>query len=312
MAVVMGEDFNCTLRDEDRSKPRKDRSSDELRSILGDFFLHDAGGASPPQHTWMSSSGASSSRIDMFLLTPGLGVHAYSIQAVHFSDHHMVTVSLVWEKPITAGRGLWKMNTSHLQDPQLLLEAIPGVDLLSDSVRSDSKTLSYDLSDHQNDDCRLEGDLIAEQSIAWKTSPLLRQKLKLCKPVVRTSKKWTSEAMEDLRACLDCTDWDVFRTATNSLDEYTEAVTSYISFCEDSCVPSRTRVSYNNDKPWFTAKLRQLMLAKEEALNDSTLRNFNSSSQKTTQPLSGKASDRSPTTNQKPPTPLMTCAWPTT
>jgi len=45
------------------------------------------------------------------------------------------------------------------------------------------------------------------------------------------------------------TDWDVFRTATGSLDDRTEAVTSYISFCEDSCVPTSTRVSYNNDRP---------------------------------------------------------------
>ena len=95
--------------------------------------------------------------------------------------------------------------------------------------------------------------------------PAYRQKLKLSKPVVRTSKVWTSEAVEDLQACLDCTDWDVFRAATTSLDEYTEAVTSYISFCEDSCVPTRTRVSYNNDKPWFTVKLRQLRLEKEKA-----------------------------------------------
>lgn len=95
--------------------------------------------------------------------------------------------------------------------------------------------------------------------------PAYRQKLKLCKPVVRKSKKWTSEAVEDLQACLDCTDWNVFRTATNCLDEYTEAVTSYISFCEDCCIPSRTRVSYNNDKPWFTTKLGQLQLEKEEA-----------------------------------------------
>lgn len=95
--------------------------------------------------------------------------------------------------------------------------------------------------------------------------PAYRQKLKLCKPVVRTSKKWTSEAVEDLQACLDCTDWDVFRSATSNLDEYTEAVTSYISFCEDCCVPSRTTVRYNNDKPWFTAKLRQIRLEKEEA-----------------------------------------------
>ncbi|KAK0134576.1 RNA-directed DNA polymerase from mobile element jockey [Merluccius polli] len=64
------------------------------------------------------------------------------------------------------------------------------------------------------------------------------------------------EAVEVLQACLDSTDWDVFRTATNSLDEYTEA---------DCCVPSRTRVSYNNDKSWFTAKLRRLRLDKEEA-----------------------------------------------
>lgn len=90
--------------------------------------------------------------------------------------------------------------------------------------------------------------------------PTYRQKLKLCKPVARTSKQWSSEAIEDLRACLDCTNWEVF-----SLDEFTEAVTSYISFCEDCCIPSRTRVSYNNDKPWFTAKLSQLRRQKEEA-----------------------------------------------
>ncbi|KAK0140802.1 hypothetical protein N1851_022205 [Merluccius polli] len=95
--------------------------------------------------------------------------------------------------------------------------------------------------------------------------PAYRQKLKLYKPVVRTSRKWTSEAVEVLQVCLDSTDWDVFRTATNSLDEYTEAVTSYISFCEGCCVSSRTRVSYNNDQPWFTAKLRRLRLDKEEA-----------------------------------------------
>ena len=54
-------------------------------------------------------------------------------------------------------------------------------------------------------------------------------------------------------------------TASSSLDEYTEAVTSYISFCEDSCVPSRTKVSYNNDKPWFTVKLKKSKLEKAEA-----------------------------------------------
>ncbi|XP_075338735.1 uncharacterized protein LOC142398567 [Odontesthes bonariensis] len=34
---------------------------------------------------------------------------------------------------------------------------------------------------------------------------------------------------------------------------------------KDGCVASRTTVRYNNHKPWFTAKLRQLRLVKEEA-----------------------------------------------
>lgn len=69
-------------------------------------------------------------------------------------------------------------------------------------------------------------DLVTVQLI-----PVYMQRLKLSKPVARKSKKWTSEAVGDLQACLDCNDWDMFRTATNCLDELTDAVTSYISFC---------------------------------------------------------------------------------
>ncbi len=49
------------------------------------------------------------------------------------------------------------------------------------------------------------------------------------------------------------------------MDELTEIVTSYISFCENMCIPTRTHLTYNNDKPCFTAKLRQLRKAKENA-----------------------------------------------
>ncbi len=92
-----------------------------------------------------------------------------------------------------------------------------------------------------------------------------RQKLKSAKPVLRTVKRWTNEAEQDLKVCFDLTDWTVFEAAATNLDELTETVTSYISFCEDMCIPSRTHLAYNNDKPWFTAKLRQLRHAKEDA-----------------------------------------------
>ncbi len=95
--------------------------------------------------------------------------------------------------------------------------------------------------------------------------PTYRQKLKSAKPVLRTVKRWTNEAEQDLKACFDLTDWTVFEAAANDLDKLTETVTSYISFCEDMCIPTRTHLTYNNDKPWFTAKLRQLHQAKEDA-----------------------------------------------
>ncbi len=78
-------------------------------------------------------------------------------------------------------------------------------------------------------------------------------------------KRWTAEAEQDLQACFELTDWSVFEAAATDLDELTDTVTSYISFCEDMCVPTRTYLTFNNDKPWFSTKLKQLRLAKEDA-----------------------------------------------
>ncbi len=95
--------------------------------------------------------------------------------------------------------------------------------------------------------------------------PTYRQKFKSAKPVLRSVKIWTNDAEKDLKACFGLTDWSVFEAAANDLDELTETVTSYISFCEDMYIPTRTHLTYNNDKPWFTAKLRQLHQAKNDA-----------------------------------------------
>ncbi len=93
--------------------------------------------------------------------------------------------------------------------------------------------------------------------------PTYRQKLKFAKPVLRTVKRWTNEAEQDLKACFDLTDWTVFEAASNDLEELTETVTSYISFYDDICIPTRTHLTYNNDKPWFTAKLIQSVRPKK-------------------------------------------------
>ncbi|KAM9817934.1 uncharacterized protein ACBT44_008378 [Syngnathus typhle] len=95
--------------------------------------------------------------------------------------------------------------------------------------------------------------------------PAYRQKIKTSKPVVRIVRRWTVESSQDLQACFDCTDWGAFEAATSDLHELTDTVTSYISFCEDLCVQTKTFCTYNNDKPWFTPNLRRLRKVKEEA-----------------------------------------------
>lgn len=67
-----------------------------------------------------------------------------------------------------------------------------------------------------------------------------RQKLKSAKYVLRTLMRCTSEAELELKVCFDCTDWSVFEAAATDLNELTDTVISYISFCEDLCVPTRT------------------------------------------------------------------------
>ncbi|PJG57318.1 RNA-directed DNA polymerase, partial [Aeromonas cavernicola] len=78
-------------------------------------------------------------------------------------------------------------------------------------------------------------------------------------------KKWTSEAKQQLQDCFDTTDWSVFEEAASNIHELTDTVTSYISFCEDACVPTKTFRTFPNNKPWFTPKLRHARQAKEDA-----------------------------------------------
>ena len=93
----------------------------------------------------------------------------------------------------------------------------------------------------------------------------------MSKPVVKTYSIWNSEAKERTSAWLERAGCDMGYVewagaeAGNNLDAYTDTVTSFVSYCEEACVPTRTRVSYNNDKPWFTAQLRRLRLEKEDA-----------------------------------------------
>ncbi|KAK3512494.1 hypothetical protein QTP70_015315, partial [Hemibagrus guttatus] len=108
--------------------------------------------------------------------------------------------------------------------------------------------------------------------------------------------------------------WDwlefCFLSTTNSLDEYTDTVTSYTYFCEDSIIPTCTRVSYNNDKPWFTAKLRRLRSEKEAAFRSGDRGKYKEAKYKFSEELLISSSSSSYTFIPVSPTQLHTLAMP--
>ena len=74
--------------------------------------------------------------------------------------------------------------------------------------------------------------------------------------------------MDTLRGCLDCTDWAVFVDASRDVDELTDCVTDYVSFCVDNVVPKKTVKIYSNNKPWVTKDIKQVLNKKKRAFKD--------------------------------------------
>ena len=93
--------------------------------------------------------------------------------------------------------------------------------------------------------------------------PTYMQKLKSDKPFRTTVKKWTQDVILSLQGCFDCTDWAVFSESCAHHGEYADTVTSYVSFCTDSCIPSKTVTIYANDKPWFSKDIKHKLIAKK-------------------------------------------------
>ena len=56
-----------------------------------------------------------------------------------------------------------------------------------------------------------------------------------------------------------------FSNACSSLDEYTDAVTSCTSFCEDLCVPPEKCMKFGNNKPRFCKLVKVKIVEKYEA-----------------------------------------------
>lgn len=78
-------------------------------------------------------------------------------------------------------------------------------------------------------------------------------------------KVWMPESVEELRGCFECTEWEVFLNACNTVSEATDVVSSYISFCEDLIIPQKKVKIFPNNKPWITKSLKATLNKKKIA-----------------------------------------------
>ena len=94
--------------------------------------------------------------------------------------------------------------------------------------------------------------------------PAYRTKLQREGVIKKQVKKWDSAAIDTLQACFECTEWEVL-TQGNSLEEATDVVTDYITFCEAMVVPTKTVKVFSNNKPWITKALKSTLNEKKIA-----------------------------------------------
>ena len=110
--------------------------------------------------------------------------------------------------------------------------------------------------------------------------PKYNQRVRTVKSTKRTVRIWdeTSIDLHVLQTAFEITDWELFRNACNDIHELTDTINSYIVFCEDLHIKSRSVTKYPNSKPWITSDLESIRREKKAAFgsgNNEPVRELN-------------------------------------
>ena len=89
--------------------------------------------------------------------------------------------------------------------------------------------------------------------------PQYVKKLKKYPIEIKTIKVWDSDAIERMRTSLETTDWNVL-TVGKYVHETADVLSSYIQFCEEVNVHTKTARIYPNSKPWITKDLKKQII----------------------------------------------------
>lgn len=93
--------------------------------------------------------------------------------------------------------------------------------------------------------------------------PVYKTKLKRGKPEKKVIRTWTNESREQVKACFDWTNWEVFQEG--SLDEITTVINDYINFCVHLVVPTKEIKIYPNNKSYVTKDIKKVINIRKAA-----------------------------------------------
>ena len=76
---------------------------------------------------------------------------------------------------------------------------------------------------------------------------------------------------------MEVTYWNVFfKGCDNNIDFLTDSLTSYLQFCTESFIPTKTVKVYSNKKPWITKDLKQALIQNKYAFLQGNQNELNS------------------------------------
>ncbi|KAK0141137.1 hypothetical protein N1851_021878 [Merluccius polli] len=89
--------------------------------------------------------------------------------------------------------------------------------------------------------------------------PVYKRSFRCLEQEERTVKIWSETSISSLQACFECTDWDCFYDGCDYINDISDTISSYITFCVDLVIPTKKVVIYPNNKPWVTKKLKAVI-----------------------------------------------------
>ncbi|KAG5263395.1 hypothetical protein AALO_G00264390, partial [Alosa alosa] len=94
-----------------------------------------------------------------------------------------------------------------------------------------------------------------------------KQRSRTDPPVTKEVKRWTDQSEARLQDALSNVDWEMFKTNSADINEFTEVSLSYINMLTDSIIPTVKIRSFPNQKPWVDREVRTALKTRAMTYN---------------------------------------------